>query len=140
LPVRVGVWFYPLSYAGCEAEEAVRLGAEAVDIREKLLEVLPDGAQFINLSHAKLFGLIHQVVERPGDNECLLIYNLDLLLARLPYAERQEFWLDMLTTMRHRKHAALIAFPETAGEMAPDQDHLARWNQENRIVGTARTL
>ena len=87
LRIRNGLWLLPSTSLGQERNEAARLLVEGVDLRQELVQYLPAGTHFIGLTEQKVIELLDKVAEGEGQSDCALIYNLDLLLARLKQHE-----------------------------------------------------
>ena len=132
--MRVGLWLLPLSSLGGEAAEAARLGLEAVDLRDRLLNGLPEGAKFAGLSWERVVELIDEVVSTSGAYDAVLVYNVDLLLARLSYADRRQAWQSVGQRLPHRTRGLLIVMPETADELLPPPEQLAAWQREGLVA------
>ena len=134
---RTGLWLIPKSYLGHEADESVRLGLEAVDLRKYWLDTLPEGTRFIGVTPDKLLERLDEVAESPGSKDCALIYNIDLLLANIKLSGRKTVWEGLYNGMPHRSRGLLIAMPIMAIDLLPSLDDLYHWRQENRIAGTS---
>jgi len=134
--VHTGLWLLPSEIVGHELDEAVRLRIEAIDIRQSLLDSLPQGAHYTGLTEPKLLGLIDAIAQLSGRKDCALVYNVDLLLSRISYFERRRFWQDFFIGLPHRTQGVLIAVPETADEVLPPSDDLLDWSQAHRLAGT----
>jgi hypothetical protein len=124
-----------MEYLGQEADEAVRLGLEALDLSKYWLDNLPEGTRFIGLTPNKLLECLDEIAEISGGNDCVLIYNFDLLLAHLKQSERKILWDGLYSYMHHRTRALLIVMPETAVDLLPPSGDLIHWSQENRLAG-----
>ena len=136
LPVKIGLWLIPNEYLGHEADEAVRLGIEALDISKFWLDNMPKGTKFIGLTPEKLLERMDDIAELPGGVDCVLIYNFDLMLAHLKQSGRKDVWEGLYLYMRKRTRALLIVMPETAVDLLPPPGDLIHWSQEDRLAGT----
>jgi hypothetical protein len=134
LRVRVGLWLMPLALLGHEPAEAAQLGLEAVDLRLRLLNELPEGARFTGLTWERVVELIDEIVSTSGARDAVLVYNADLLLARLSYADRRYVWQQLATGLPHRTRGLLVVMPETADELLPLAEQLAVWQQEGLVA------
>ncbi|MCC6188630.1 MAG: hypothetical protein IT318_06320 [Anaerolineales bacterium] len=134
LRLRVGLWLMPLSSVGHEAAEAARLGVDAVDLRERLLGELPEGARFAGLSWERVVELIDEVISTSGAHDAVLVYNLDLLLARLSYSDRRQAWQHLGSRLPHRTRGLLLVVPDTADELLPPPEQLASWQGEGLVA------
>lgn len=136
LRVRTGLWLIPNAYIGHEADEAVRLRLEVADLRQVWLKNLPEGTRFIGLTPDNLIEEIDRIIQQPGDSDCVLVYNLDLFLARLKLAERKMVWESLFNTLPHRPRGLLMIMPQTAHDLLPVPTQLTLLEQEQRLVGT----
>lgn len=135
LRVRTALWLMPMDYLGREEEEAVRLRLEAVDLRQVWLKTLPEGTKYIGLTPEKLLDELDRITELPGVSDCVLVYNVDLFLARLRQAERKTFWEGLFTALPHRQRGLLVVLPQRAGDLLPAPDQLSLWEREERLAG-----
>ncbi|GAP17320.1 hypothetical protein [Levilinea saccharolytica] len=138
LRVATGIWLLPIEYVGKEEEEAYRLGLEPVDLRNRLLQSLEPGTKYASLSADTIFRLVNDVSQEYGDWAGALIYNLDLLLARLNTEERSLIWQDLFAALPHRRRGVLITLPETASNLLPQEEMLNQWRFDNRFIGTIK--
>lgn len=135
LRVRTGLWLMRLAEIGQERNEAARQGIEAVDLRANLLARLPPDAGYTGLSSQVFLELCEAVTQQPGAGDCALVYNIDLLLARLTRQERREVWQDLYQALPHRRRVLLLAMPETATELLPEG--LEMWVSARRLARIA---
>jgi hypothetical protein len=136
LRIRTGLWLLPSSYIGQERNEAARMLMEAEDVREKLLKGLPSGTRFLGLSDQKLIELLDDITQQENKGDCVLVFNLDLLLAYLKQRERIFFWQHMFEAMPHRPRALLLTMPATAVDLLPSNDDLSQWAKDRRLAGS----
>jgi hypothetical protein len=134
LRVRTGLWLAPKRILGCEADEATRLNIDAVDLRQPLLSSLPNGAQFLGLSADKIIQLFDVVCQTAQGSECLLVFNLDLLLSRLRQQERDWVWSQMYNGFPHRSRALLLLMPAEARHLIPPLETLRVWQADKRLA------
>jgi hypothetical protein len=133
---RVGLWLYPQHRLGKENDEAARLWIDAVDIRKTFLESLPIETNFTDLSYQTIIESIESLQSVDKGTKCLLIYNFDVLISYLTYAERKHIWETFLNGYPHRPKALLIVVPENAIQLLPSQRQLDIWNNEGRLANT----
>ena len=138
LRVATGLWLLPRAYLGHEQDEAYRLGLEPVDLRLRLLQVLPQGTKYSGLSADRIINLIDSISEECCDWAGALVYNLDLLIARLNSGEQKIVWQDLFTALPHRHRCILLIMPETALNLLPSEEKLDLWRKENRLFGSVR--
>ena len=135
LRVRTGLWLFPKAYLGYEADEAIRLRLEAVNLRQVWLDTLPPETHFIGLTPEKLLEVLDDILNLPGKSDCVLVYNLDIFLARLKKAERKSVWEGLFSALPHRTRGLLIAMPQTARDLLPSPKRLKFWEREHRLAG-----
>jgi hypothetical protein len=133
LRVRTGLWLLDSCLVGQEANEAARLGVLAVDLRQDLLAQLPLETKFVPLDSDRLLSLLHPISERHFTGDCVLLHNLDLLLARLTHQQRADFWQFAFTGFSHRPSALLFTIPVSAENLVPGGEALGRWARGGRL-------
>jgi hypothetical protein len=133
LRVRTGLWLLPPEDLDDAPNEAARVGIDTVDLREELLAALPPATQFVALSSRRLLDLLDHVATQPAAGGCTLVYNLDLLLARLTLSQRKEVWEFVSIGFVHRTSALLFVMPDTARSLLPPPAALEDWSQVGRI-------
>lgn len=131
---RVGLWRSPLDQIGKEAEIAAHLGIEALDISKYYLSGLASGAEFARLSSAKVIQTLDKVASSNGKKDCVLIYNLDLLLAGIKVDERQQVWQNLFNHFPNRPRAIIIFISENASLLLPTENLLEKWQGESRLI------
>lgn len=134
LRVRTGIWLLPPYLVGQEPNEAARLGTIAVDLRCVLLESLPSGARFVPLDTDRILQLLDTISYRKDQGDCVLVYNLDLLLARLTHQQRVDVWQFIFTGFAYRPCALLLSMPATASSLLPAGEILHYWKQGKRLA------
>lgn len=134
LIVRTGLWLAPITVIGQEENEAARLGIDAVDIREPILAALPEGTRFLGLSAARIVEALETICHQPKLSDCILVYNLDLLLARLSGQDRKELWRQLLAGFPHRPRALLLVMPQHAHHLLPTEEVEDNWRRDRRLV------
>jgi len=132
LLVRTGLWLLPPAQLDDAPDEAARLGIAAVDMREALLAVLPPTADFVALNANRVLELLDCVASHPAAGGCALVYNVDLLLARLTFAQRGDVWSFVYGGFPHRRTPLLITMPVTAHSLLPAAATLDQWQQVGR--------
>lgn len=134
LRVRTGLWLIPATALGQEENEAARLGIDAIDLRQHLIALLPQNTGFAHLSSARVLELLDNTCNQPVGSECILIYNLDLLLAGLKLQERQQVWRHLFQSFSHRSKALLLCMPQTATHLLPADEDLDGWRKDQRLA------
>lgn len=134
LTVRTGLWLTPTRLLGQEQDAAARLGIDAVDLRTPIKPRLPAGTRFLALSTQTLVTALDDVCKQKDGSECLLVFNLDLLLARLPRQERLDFWRFMFSGFPHRSRGLLLQMPRIAEHLLPPNQMLDAWRHDGRLA------
>jgi hypothetical protein len=130
----VGLWLMPLNRIGHESEIAVHLGVQALDIGMYLHDKLPPGADFVRLSAQKVVETLDDAASSIGQSDCVLVYNLDLLLSGVKDEERQIIWQDLFNRFPGRARVLLIAIPDTATHLLPSESLLKKWRDDSRLA------
>ncbi len=134
LRVRTGLWLMPLQYLGKEEDEAARLGIDALDIRRPILAGLPPDARFTGLSVVNLVEILDSVAQARDGNDCVLVYNLDLALARLRRQERLAVWQNLFVDFGYRARALLLTMPANADHLLPTSESMMAWRNDRRLA------
>lgn len=136
LRVRTGIWLLPASRLPDAANEAARYNVPSRDLPRLVLAALPEGARVLGLtSGGDLERLLDGLTDTP-DASCLLVLNLDLLLARLPLRDRQQVWDKLHRGLPRRRCALLLAMPVGAMELLPSESQLDAWTREGRLAAS----
>jgi hypothetical protein len=134
LRVRTGLWLLKQELLGHEPAEAARLGIAHADLREIALANVPEGSRFARLDSMRVIQFLDDICMGNYDADCVLIYNLDLLLARLKRQERQEVWQDLYVNFPHRPRALLMTMPQDAEALLPPREALTAWRTDGRLA------
>jgi hypothetical protein len=89
----------------------------------------------VGINSDKLLGAIDQVTQQLERSDCVLIYNLDLLLAKITRNERLRVWRAIYSEMPHRTRGLIIAMPAIATDLLPGNDTLTHWAKDKRLAG-----
>lgn len=133
LRVRTGIWLLPPQELDDAPNQAARIGIDTVDLRQMLLAALPEGASMVALSPSRIEELLDQIASRPASGGCVLVCNIDLLLARLTIAQREDVWSFVYDGFAHRRSALLLVMPATAHSLLPATTALGQWHLAARI-------
>lgn len=131
---RIGLWRVPLAIIGTEQEIAINLGIQAIDFGKYYLDRLPHGTKMVKVDSSKVLDSIDSIASSVGPNDCVLIFNFDLMLAKLKIEERQQVWGDLFNHLPNRLRATLIMIPETALQQLPSETLLEKWEKEDRLI------
>lgn len=132
---RVGLWLVPAGQIGQAADAAARLGIDAQDLRQALLDRLPADTRFAGLSSQKLIDLLDTICKQPGSSDSVVVYHLDLLLSGLDYESQQDVWRTLWQGFPHRQRALLLVMPNTASHLLPNPSDVDAWRREGRLAG-----
>ncbi len=133
LHVRTGLWLVPPADLADVPNEAARVGIDLADMRHALLAKLPPNAHFVALDTNRVLELLDQVASHPRAGGCALVWNVDLLLARLPVAGRADVWSFILNGFSHRRSGLLLAMPATAHALLPTTTAIENWRRTARV-------
>lgn len=136
LRVRTGLWLLPPTAVGQEVQEAARLRLDAVDAREPILAAVTEGQRFLGLDELRVLEAINSLSQQNDTTECLVVYNLDLLIARVGVEGRTPLWDLLYSGLPHRPRALLIAMPREATTLLPREDRLEAWRRDGRLAET----
>jgi hypothetical protein len=135
---RIKLWLIPSELIGKEDELAVRLGVDAIDIRDILKAELPKGTRFVGLWKPDGDQIVYQsldtISQKIGRRECVLVYNLDLLLSGLSSKGRQNFWSWVFIGFPHRTRAILLTLNEDAVDLLPSSGLPDSWRINKYII------
>jgi hypothetical protein len=134
LTVRTGLWLASLRLLGQEDDSAARLGIDARDLRDPIRAGLPEGTRFLGLTTDTVIEALETICLQTDGSDTLLIYNLDLLLARLNRQERLDFWQFVYSGFRHRPRGLLLLMPKYADSLLPTHEKQDAWRRDGRLV------
>ena len=117
-----------------ERELAIRIQAEPLDAAAYFLKNMPDGASFVKLDANRLTDMIHKLANHRGENKNLLVYNIDLLLAKITEGEREFFWSTLSAGLAHSLRNVVLLIPEKAAGLLPEHKEKARWEDQERLI------
>jgi len=130
----VGLWLMPLNRIGHEAEIAVHLGVQALDIGSYYHDKLPPGAEFVRLTAKRVMETLYDIASSIGQSDCVLVYNIDLILSGVKDEERQQIWQELFNRFPGRARVLLIAIPDTAIHLLPSESLLRKWIDDSRLA------
>jgi hypothetical protein len=134
LRTNVGIWRMPLMEVGAEADIAFRLSVDSLDIVKYYRTTLDPRTDFARLSASRLFNTLDQIASTESLNNCVLIYNLDLLLAGLKEVEREQVWQDIYNRLPNRRRALLLTIPDIAIHLFPPEHLIQKLQSDDRII------
>lgn len=133
LQVRTGVLLAPVSTLSSGPDLSAQLSIDWVDLVRWKLEHLVPGSRYLGINASSLLRDLDTLVNEPHMTTCLLVGNADVLLARLPYDERQEVWEYLRGSFRKRPTGAILWLPEEAANVFPARER-ARWEATGRVA------
>lgn len=132
--LRTGLWLAPSNVIGREADAAARLGIEAVDARRPILDGLSPDSRFLGLDPDRIYSALRAIADGPARTDCALVYNLDLLIARLPTQARDALWDTLYRGFPHCPRALLLVIPRAAETLLPRASILDIWRCDGRLA------
>lgn len=138
--LRTGVALLSPSWLGREEEVAARCGLESpLDLPTWVLERVPPGRTRLGLDWQVLvrdhLDVIAGASQPPG--RCLLLANVDVLVAALRDEERRRLWGFLRETYRPQR-GLMLCLPEPAAHLFPP-DERAAWTAGERLTIVGRT-
>lgn len=131
---RTGVLLLPQGDIGEEQDVAARLNIEALDYAAYVEQSLPDDTRFVDASAEREIARLDAVASGSGDYDCVMVYNLDLILSKLDAPSRHRIWTSLRTNFPYRARALILALPENAQLVQPDGEERAGWEAAGRLV------
>lgn len=131
---RVGIWRAPTEHLKRQPEIAIQLGIESIDIGAYLLSRIPHGAEFVRLNETIVIEILDEVASSLGKSDCVLVYNVDLLLSGLAENARKLVWLNLFNGFPNRLRVLLLAIPDTANRLFPSATDCEKWKRDLRII------
>ena len=131
---RFGIWCCESSDLGDEPNIAVRLGADPVNFAAFYKQKLDPQADFIGLDDKKITGFIAEIANSLGKLN-VLVYNLDLLLARMSSTQRNNFWENLFCGLVYHQRSLVILLPRNAEHLLPQGEARENWLTNNRMIG-----
>jgi hypothetical protein len=130
---RIGLWRMPLNLLGHESQIAVQADIDALDISQAYRNRLPAGAEFARLSGQRVSEILDEIASNPG-KDCVLIYNLDLLISGISNDDCQNLWGSLLNGFPNRLRALVFAMPATATQLMPVDSVMEKWENAKRSI------
>jgi hypothetical protein len=134
LRVRTALYLLPPEQLARLPDRAARLGIQLVDVRQPLLSAIVSDQRFLQLSLRDFIEALDALCQNSRANDCLLVANCDLILARLSPQDRREAWETLFRGFPYRSRALLLAMPDGADLLLPGEQELAHWRQEGRLA------
>jgi hypothetical protein len=119
------------------AEFAARWGIGHADIRTPILTTIAPQQRLLDLTtEQKVIQALDALCHDPQAPDCLLVANLDLLLAKLGKQAQERLWETLFNGFPHRPRALLLAMP-TAAPTLPSESLYAKWVADGRTAVVA---
>lgn len=131
---RTGILLLAPAQLGGEEELAARLNVEALNYVEVVKAEVPPGSRFLGADAGSEEERLDRIAMAAGKRDCVLIYNVDLILAKLNHSARSRLWSYLRTTFPNRSRALILALPVTASLVQPDGEERESWERTGRIV------
>lgn len=114
-------------------EFGATLGLHCEDACELILRRTPEERKTIGLNVALVFEILTEIVDDATiSGSCVMVSNLDIVLAGLGQSERDRFWYSLRGTFR-RNRGLLAVFPVGAIAWMPVEER-AIWEKDGRLV------
>lgn len=122
----IGVWLLPPEQIGQEFRLALTYDLYPLDARQAFVDRLPQGAKYSGLTapngYQKLVEFIRLLLDGgPYPRDCLLVFNLDLLLLGLDIDGRKNFWFTTMGDFPYPRTKLILALNESAYSLIPDE-------------------
>lgn len=130
---RTALYLLPAAQLSRTAELAARWSIGHADVRTPLLATIAPDQRFLNLSEKRVIEALDALCHDPQAHECVLVANLDLLLAKLGKQGQERVWQTLLNGFPHRPRALLLAMP-TAAPTLPSESLYAEWVADGRTA------
>ena len=131
---RTGLLFLPVEYFSKIRDIAAKLEVDPWDAQSELVKSLPPEVFILNLDAESLYKSLQQAAGGESVTGVLLVFNLDLPLARLLLTERQQFWDYYFKAIRYPKTALIVALPNTSQDCMPSYAILEELRGSGRVA------
>ena len=131
---RTGLLLVPPARLPDGPEIAARLGIEALDYAQFIRESLPPDARRVGITADAEQERLDGIAEAATGADVVLVYHLDLAMARLTMAERGRLWRALREGLPHRRRALLLTMPAGAARLLPTEQEWAAWQDGQRVA------
>ncbi len=111
LRCRTGVLLIPEAELGRERELAARLNIDCVDMAEHVNNSLPEETEFVPPGAAYVLRWLRDIANAESGGDCVLVSNVDLLLARLEEQQRETVWRQLCNNFPNYRRGIIITLP-----------------------------
>jgi hypothetical protein len=136
LRCRTGILLIPESVLGHEAEVAVHLDVDHIDFAKCLLDAVPEGGQFVDLSLAHVLKLLTDIADNYKGRGCVLVSNTDVAAMHMCSHDCGELWDRLMRDFPHQRVALVFTIPEHLDGIRVLQEESIRqgWERSGRMA------
>jgi len=127
LQCRTAILLLNNHYFGRESSLAAQFNLDPVNYAEWRLGKVKPGQRYLGLSKERLLQEIDEICQLETPTNALLLFNLDIALAYLPYLDRGYVWEFLRDSFRKRRKALVITMPAQADHLLPDESSRCIW-------------
>lgn len=134
LQCRAAILLLSKQHLGREATLAAQFNLDPVNYVEWRLGKVESGQRYLDLSKERLVQDLDEICHVRTHTDALLLFNLDIALAYLPYLDRGYVWEFLRDRFRKRQKALVITMPAQADHLLPDEPSRIIWQSGRRIA------
>jgi hypothetical protein len=133
---RTGLLLLPQSAIGREQDIAARLNVQHEDLLTQLLEAVPSGSSYLNLTLGSLFEYLDEIANSNSGMACVLVSQIDVAAMKLSSRDRAQLWRRFLTDFPYRRKAVLLGIPDCMDAIRILQERSIRdaWERSDQIA------
>ena len=131
---KTGLLLLPRSRLGTEPNLAATNGMDAVDLAQVFVSKQSGDSDFVGITLQRLWKELDGIADSPDGSDCVLIYNVDLLLARLDSPDRQGLWRHLRQNPPHKRRAIVLLMPAEAAALLPSDNELTTWRRFRKVA------
>ncbi|MGB9620360.1 MAG: hypothetical protein ACPL7K_08100, partial [Armatimonadota bacterium] len=131
---RTGLLLVGRHRLGYEPHIAAKLGMQPLDFTGFLASSLPTSEKYVDITFSSIWNHLDLLANRPEGDDCLLVYNFDLPLAKLETKDRLLLWQNLKDNMPYRQRALVLLMPAEAEHLLPSQEDMLEWERTQRLV------
>lgn len=134
LRCRTGLLLVPPDELDELPQWGARFGLDTIAYGERLLEELPAESRFVHITAESESERLRRIADAVNGTPVLLIAQLDLAIARLGTEERRTLWQNLLARLTQTRHGLLLAMPQNAHRLLPEETVLENLRETGRIA------
>jgi hypothetical protein len=134
LQCRTAILLLSEQYLGREDTLAARFNLDPVNYAEWRLQKVAPGQCYLGLSKELIVQDLDEICLVKTHTDALLLFNLDIALAYLPYLDRAYVWGFLRDRFRKRRKALVITMPAQANDLLPDESSRLIWQSGGRLA------